>query len=67
MSEKIIRVTEDLKQKLEDCEGSNFTERIENYAKDQEDVNNSLTLPEVKSAVEDALVENLNDQALDRY
>lgn len=67
MSDEIIRISEDLKQKLEDCEGSNFTERIKNYAKDQEDVNNSLTLPEVKSAVEDALVENLNEQALDKY
>ena len=46
-----IRVTTDLKDELEDCDGHNFTERIRNYAGKHESVNNGLTRSDLEEVI----------------
>jgi len=53
-----IRVTEEMKQKLDNTEGQNYDERIKNYSQDPtKDVNKNVNkveeVEEIKSQIED--------------
>lgn len=54
-----IRITEELKEELDECDGQNFTEKVRNYCftGEQKDVNRNVNsseeLQEIKKLVED--------------
>ena len=56
MDTELIRVTKEMKEKLEDQDGDNFTERIESYSEDQtSDVNENVNMDEEISKIKEQI------------
>jgi len=54
------------KKLREEVDGHNDYARLKNWAKDGESYNDSITLTEIKSVMNDALQENLSRKALEQ-
>lgn len=52
-----IRITEELKQELEECEGQNFTEKVKNYSYtgQTDDVNTDVNPTEIVNQLKEEL------------
>ena len=57
MSDEIIRIDEDFKEKLDNYEGSNYTQRIKNYCKEKEEQVDTLDFDDLQLAVKSVLEE----------